>query len=200
MKLIKPTILAGLACLLLLSIHSRVSARVEARPSATWQKVAVVRWTIVPRVIENAPTRLDQDAIFKRLSDEAGARTERLLLKRRMAASVEHIETAQAVTAPVFLTGTISLPISLPAGVIGLRARSQEGVFVVATVTLSDAAGKVLAREESSLNWNDAYWTNGSRRRKRNYKLDDVLAKFTRKAVDRAIEQLAKHNSATKSR
>lgn len=156
---------------------------------ARWNKVALAPITIVPRSLEGAPARADQEAVMQRLGLEATERAQRLLLKRGVGATVERVNSPN-FTAPVLVTGTVTLPISLPPGVIGWRALTRKGAFATAQIVLSNRQGQVLAREEVTLDWGDVWWLHGGIR-KRNTPLDEVLVKFVRKSVDRAVEQLA---------
>lgn len=177
---------------LLLSLSLTATAK-PAEASKVANEITVVQWTVIPRSVDGAPARTDQNRLFDRLSDEAVSRTERLLLRRNLAAVVLRAETQQNVSSLLFVTGTIELPIALPQGTLGLKARSREGVFAVAKVNLVGSSARVLATEQASLNWNDANWTYGGRR-KRNHTVDEMLIKFTRKAVDRAVEQLGRRD------
>lgn len=198
MKLFKPISLTGMTIFCLL-LHWSVSAKGQTRRVPAWEKVALVPFTIVPRAMEGAPARLDQNDIMQRLGSEATVRAERLLLKRGVAATVERVASAQASAAPALVTGTVTLPISLPRGVIGWRALSRKGPFATAKVLLMDASGKVLAQQEVTLDWGDVRWLWGGRAR-HNIPLDEVLMKFTRKAVDRAVEQLARGDLGSSAR
>ena len=189
MKIFKSVHLYGLSLLCLLLLPSFANAKEDAQSGQRWQRIAVVAFTIEPQILDGSPERADQDAILKKLSIEAGKRAERLLLKRHVAATVEQVASIQATTAPVFVTGTVSLPISLPPGVIGWRALTRKGTFVTTRIYLVDAAGKTLMQQTVTLDWGDVWWLHGGIR-KRNAKLDDVLVKFVRKSVDRAMEQM----------
>jgi hypothetical protein len=164
-------------------------AKTKASATVVWPTVALVPFTVVPQDIEGANARPDQNALSQRLAEEATTRAERLLLMRHIGAKVERTTSIQNVTAPVFVTGSVSLPLSLPPGVIGWKARSRKGPFVTARAVLTDAAGRVLAQEEVTLDWNDVRWLRGART-KHNLPLEDVLLKFTRKSVDGAIEAM----------
>jgi hypothetical protein len=136
-----------------------------------------------------SPERPDQAQALQSLSKEATTRAERTLLKQHIAQKVEKT-SSPAASAPLVLTGTVRLPVSIPAGERGGRAMFRGGQFATATVTLRRSDGTLVAEGRSSLRWGDVRWLRGVRiRRSRN--LDDVLQDAVRKATDHAVKSLS---------
>jgi hypothetical protein len=138
--------------------------------------------TIEAQPIEGATARADTAAITKRLSEAANAQASKSLGKGPLG------------TRGVALSGIIRLPLSLPPRVIGLRAHDRKGTFVSAQFTLRDAHGKSLSEQTVTLRWKDVNWLTGSPKWRRNRAVDEVLEDATRRAVNRALKQLAMHH------
>lgn len=142
---------------------------------------------------QDTPPRLDQAEVLQRLSQEATARAERTLLRQGLASKVERT-AAQAPSGTLILTGTVRLPVSVPAGQRGARAMFRKGPFGTATVSLRRSDGTLVAEGQSKLDWDDVRWLRGVRvRRVRDF--DEVLQDAVRKATDHAIKGLRSKRS-----
>lgn len=159
-----------------------------------FERVALAPFVIEPQPFEGAPRRADETKLLQKLSEAATARAERNLVRRRIAGVVERVATGQA-PAGVLLSGTIRLPVSLPRKIRGARAEWRKGRFATATIALTDAQGRTLAREEIALDWGDVRWTRSKRIRRHSHEvaraLDDVLLDFVWRVADDGVKQLA---------
>ena len=160
------------------------------------QKIVVIPFEIYVDPFEGAPERPDRSAILRSLSDAATQQAVRVLTARHISVSIERRESPAAASRNVedvwTLTGTVSLPISLPARIYGLDAGARRGVFARAEATLRNAQGAVIRRSETVLVWGDARWTRGGPRRRRNRPLDSVLVDFAKKAADRVVDSVVR--------
>lgn len=100
-----------------------------SKPVPPLPEVAVVPFVIIPQTLDGAPTRADQDALVRRLAEEASERAERSLLRQHLAAAVEWPSSRASATAPVLLAGTVRLPLSLPPASADMGRGSTEGVL-----------------------------------------------------------------------
>lgn len=173
-------------------LPGRVSGAPSSAPSLLGN-VRVAPFEIVPRPLEGATENLNGEALRKHLSEEATQQAIRTLLRHNMAeVRGDASKSGSATGDGLSMTGSVRLPLSLPPGVIGLRASSRKGPFATAVVTLKRSDGSVLASEERTLRWKDVRWTRGGRVR-RNRKVDDVLANSVRKSVDHAVRRLRRN-------
>ena len=154
-------------------------------------KVVAFRPVVVePILIEGAPERPDQEAIVRKLSEEATKQMRRMLVRAHIAGAVEEEVAASpegaAIAPSIRVTATVRLPVSLPPKAHGWNASQRKGRFATATLTIENTdTGAVLAKGEGTCDWKDAWWTTGRTRRSR--PVDDVLAHFARKTTERAI-------------
>ena len=162
-------------------------------------RVEVVPLTVESLPFRDSPERPDRDQVLERLAAEATARAERTLLKQHIAGVVERVASPAVASGALVLTGTVRLPVSVPAGQRGGRALFRRGRFASATVTLRRPDGTVAAQGESHLEWDDVWWLRGARVR-RARKLDDVLVDTVRKAVDHAVKRLRRPELEAQSR
>lgn len=204
----------ALGCLVLIAASPWASA---ATPTPPLAKVGVIAIAVIPQPLEGAPTRADQDALLRRLSDEATARAERSLLRQQIAASVERLPSRALAAEPagrsaismpasgsstgeVYLTGTIRLPLSLPPSITRDWTWFRHGRFASAEVRLLRADGSTITRAAAILDWSDIRWFSGAGRVRSARPLDDVLVDFVRKAADQAVKHLKRQRLAATAR
>lgn len=183
MKQLKQARLTGFAKGILLAaplLGSILSAHSQAPVAG--ESIAAPSIAIESQPMEGAAVRADEPAIKGRLAETAANQAAITLKKSPLA--------ARGLT----LTGTIRLPLSLPPRVIGLRAHDRKGTFVTAQFVLRGADGKSVAEQNVALEWDDVRWLTGAPKRRRNRPLNDVLEDAARKAVVRAVKQLAAKN------
>jgi len=151
--------------------------------------VAVAPFTIDPQPFVGAPVRPDQGDFILSLTREATKQTEQTLVERHIVDSAGTVPSGEARTGRMVVTGTVRMPISLPPKVIGWNAAHRHGHFATATVTVTDAVGRLVSEENATVDWGDVWWFHGGKDAK-NYPLDNVLASLARKAVDHAVRRL----------
>jgi hypothetical protein len=174
-------------------VMAGTSAWSAERRQPLWQQIVVAPPTLVPQPMEGAPSRADEKTIKKSLSEAAMREAAKALVRTRLAAKVEAASATEPASAKgMTFSGTISLPVSLPPYVIGLRAHNRKGVFATAHFTLRDAEGKIIAEQQVSIRWDDVRWTRGSPRWRRNRLRDDVLEDAVRKVFARGVWQLSR--------
>lgn len=181
------------ALILAVLVMADISARSAERRQPLWQQIVVAPPTLEPQLMEGALARADEETIKKSLSEAAMREAAKALLRTRLAATVEvasHTESASAKG--MTFSGTISLPVSLPPYVIGLRAHNRKGVFATAHFTLRDTEGKSIAEQQVLLKWDDVRWTSGAPRWRRKRQRDDVLKDAVRKASARGVWQISR--------
>ncbi len=159
-----------------------------------YARITVTRLTVEAQPFEGAPNRLDQADLIGKLEEEATKQARRTLTEHGFVETVEPVGKVAEAQSPLVLTGTVRLPVSLPANVYGFDAYERRGQFATATVTVKRRDGTVLATAESRLTWKACWWETG--RNHRNIPVDDVLADFVRKATDRATRKAFQQASA----
>ena len=192
------------ACLLLIVARTGVSG---STPTPPLPRVGVMPLVIVPQPLKGATIRADQEALQRRLVEEATARAERSLLRQNIAATVERLPSrarpaeptgrsstsapvSDSHAAEVYLAGVVRLPLSLPPSLARDWTWFRRGRFAYAEVQLLRADGSMIARAEATLDWSDIRWFSGAGRLHYARPLDDVLVDFTRNATDRAVKHL----------
>jgi len=156
----------------------------EAKPPA-YETVTVVPFAVEPQALKGVEPRRDQERAVQRLAEAATRQAEKTLVRQRIAAAAERLSAG--LPDGVRLAGVVEIPVSVPWKMRRSSARFREDRFVRATVTLLARDGTTLATGSGELRWKDVRWTWG-----RNYSrsLDDVLAEFAVKAVERATQKL----------
>jgi hypothetical protein len=179
--------------LLLAGILAIMMGSTEAegqKPGPAFPRLAVVPFVVKPSPFENAPKRIDEEAIIRKLSEASTIQAERVLVSRRIAATTERVESKEAAIGKFVLTGVVRLPVALTDNALR-DAGFRSGRFATAEVTLWTREGTACARQEVQLVWSDGWWMYGARyRRTRN--LDDVLVEFAQKATDRAVNRIVR--------
>lgn len=160
--------------------------------------VAVMSLTVESLPFRDSPERPDRDQVLRRLAEEATARAVRTLMKQHLADPVAQFASPAAASGALVLTGTVRLPVSIPAGQRGGRAMFRGGRFASATVVLRRSDGTLVAEGQSHLNWDDVRWVRGARF-PRTRTLDDVLVDAVRKATDHAVKRLRRPDPETPS-
>lgn len=161
--------------------------------AAVFTKVVVGAVVVEPEPFPKAPSRPDEAEVIRQLTEVATARAERTLVKQHIAETVERSSSRDTSSAPVLLTGTVRLPVSLPNSARGRGALFQHGHFATVDVALQRRDGTMIAKEEVTLGWRDVPWVLGSRISHAR-PLDDVLGEYVRKGVDHAVKGLKRHD------
>ena len=170
--------LLGLICL------SLRAAGVGAAPD----KIGLVPFVIGSRPFQDAPPRTDEAAELHHLQEEATKQAARTITEHGLAKTVERVLRPDAAGAPLIITGTVSLPLSLPRRVSRTDTYERHEEFAVATATLLLPDGHIAASSHVTLGWRACWWTHG--KSSVPIPFDTVLADFTRKATDKAIRSV----------
>ncbi len=186
---------SGVSCLIFSGSIFSVSA--DKKPA--YDRVAIVPFTIEAQSLENTPNRADQDDEIRRLQEEAAKQAERTLKEHGLAGEMEPAATAQAAKSPLVLSGVIRLAISMPPRINGMAGYRRSGPFITVTETLQRPDGTVTATGNSTLGWNGCWWITAGKS-SHVIPVDNVLADFVRKAVDRATRSAFQQASSNASR
>ncbi|GEM_PF-2250064 len=173
--------LALLGVLMLLGAPPQGRSRVEL----PLPEVRVLPFEVVIEPFPNARARSDEADVRERLRLQAEAWAARALRVNGVARAASASDDKAASGFPR-LRGRLSMPASLPRGVIGFDAMVRRGRFMEGKVALESAEGVLIAERRFTLVWGDGQWLKGGRGR-RNVPLDQVLLAFARKAVDRGV-------------
>jgi len=150
-------------------------------PTAT-----VLPFTVSAEPQPGAAPRPDQDGLLRLLGREATLQAGRTLTEHGIAGQVTQAPGPVGRAAPVVVTGSIRLPVSLPPGISAFDADKRRGTFATGTATFTRPDGTVIATETIRLGWGAVSWVYGGRP-KRIAPLEAVLEDFSRKAADRAV-------------
>lgn len=168
----------------------------SAKSKVAWFENAVILpFVIEARPFESTPPRTDESELLRQLSEAATLRAAQNIKSRSIAGRVERTTARQADKSFVVVSGSISLPVSLPRRVIGWEARSRDGIFARTVLTMTDASGKIMARQAVALSWDDVRWLRGTHSTRRNRALDDVLLDYVRRCADDAVKRLAEQHN-----
>jgi hypothetical protein len=182
---------AGIFTILVYTVPLSAKAQAQGSPhrSMPYPQISVAPVVIEARTPADAVPRADTESLRLRLAQEARSALERSVRKRHIALQTQHRDKAQSDMP--HLTAIVSLPLSLPSGVSGLRANDRKGVFATVLIQLQDVEGRTLAKATAQLEWDDGDWLTGAPKVRRRRPLDDVLRDFTRKGVAQAAFHLA---------
>jgi hypothetical protein len=170
--------------------------RAERGKPPLFERVMLSPVAIEPLTFEGAPELPDQEAVVRKLSEEATKQARRILVRAHIAGKVDD---AVSSSAPIAVTAVLRLPLSLPPKVRGFNASRQTGRFATVTLTIRDTrTGGVLGSGEGASDWNDAFWTSGGPKIKRIKPLDAVLEHFARKTMERAVWDAARRTPAAR--
>ena len=91
---------------------------------------------------------------------------------------MERVPSPAQAAGQVLVTGTVTLPTSLPPGLHGMRADSRQGRLGVVILQLIGADGRPLRTAEAEISWRQGRWLTGAPRF-----LTDVPPEVAREAL-----------------
>lgn len=178
-------------CLLALASLSACSTAHLAPDEAAFPKIVVAPFTIIPDTLGGEGTSQPrQDVFVALLGDEATASAVRTLLLEKIGGTVQSVPSFTQAAGQITVTGTVTLPVSLPPGVDGLRADSRKGRLALVTLELLDSNGKMLRTAEAEISWRQARWLRGAPRFRRAQPTAGVLRETVREGVVEAVRRL----------
>lgn len=161
-----------------------------------FQKVLLVPITVEPLPFEGVPPQRWEGETARKLSDEATKQADRILLRSNLAATVVRGASAPEAgegSAPIpVVSGTLRLPVSLPATVRGWDASRRKGRFASMTIVVTDPrTGRIIASGSGLCEWRDAWWIRTKHHGYHVVPLESVLLDFARKAAERSVRDAA---------
>ena len=186
MKKSGASILLGLS-LLGLTLLSACSVAGTPRRQATFPRVAVAPFAVVPQPLAGAPAQQD---LAQLLAEEATASAQRSVLREGIGESVERVPSPAQAAGQVLVTGTVTLPTSLPPGLHGMRADSRQGRLGVVILQLIGADGRPLRTAEAEISWRQGRWLTGAPRFLRSRPAASVLRDAVRDLVEKGVRRL----------
>ena len=176
--------------LLGLALLTACSAATTRRREATFPRVVVAPFAVVPQSLAGAPAQSAQDVFAQLLAEEATASAQRTVLQEGIGATVERVPSPAEAAGQVLVTGTVTLPTSLPPGLHGLRADSRQGRLAVVTLQLIGTDGRPLRIAEAEISWREGRWLTGSPRFRRSRPTPSVLRDAVRDLVEKGVRRL----------
>ena len=160
-------------------------------PKPVLGRLAVASFVIEPTPLGDADAS-DREWFQELLAGHATATARRVSIEWELADRVEQSREPPRIHV---LSGSVSVPIALPAAYLGSHATFQKGALAVARIELRDAQGALVDTQEVTVRWRDVRWLRGGPRIRRPRRPDAALIDAVELASERAVKRLAKANT-----